>query len=115
MVAPAKGRHTTRIPHRARTVIGGVDTHADTHVAAALDLQGRLIAVRPFPSTPQGCQLLDWLRGLGRIQSVGVEGTGSYGAGLTRHLQAAGITVSSIKDITPIPHNGCRPRKARRV
>lgn len=44
-----------------------------------------------------------------------VKGVGSGRESAVRALQAAGITVSSIKDITPIPHNGCRPRKARRV
>jgi len=53
---------------RTPTVIGGVDTPSDTHEAAALNGQGRLLGVRRFANTPQGCQqLLDWLRSLGSV------------------------------------------------
>ena len=70
-------------------ITGGVDTHADLHVAAALDPLGGLLGVQEFPATATGyAQLLDWLGGFGTIAVVGVEGTGSYGAGLTRHLAA---------------------------
>ena len=77
-----------------RAVTGGVDTHADTHVAAALDAIGGLLGVSEFPATPTGyAQLLGWLRGFGPVCLVGIEGTGSYGAGLARHVTAAGIRV----------------------
>ena len=77
-----------------RVVTGGVDTHAEVHVAAALDAVGGLLGVREFPATAAGyAGLLGWLRSLGTIALVGVEGTGSYGAGLARHLAAAGIRV----------------------
>lgn len=80
-----------------RIVYGGVDTHQDTHVAAALDAQGRLLGTRAFPTTPLGLKHLHaWLAGHGRVSCVGVEGTGSYGAGLTRTLHAAGITVVEV-------------------
>jgi small subunit ribosomal protein S11 len=46
---------------------------------------------------------------------VFVKGPGSGRESAVRALQAAGLTVTSIKDVTPIPHNGCRPRKKRRV
>ena len=51
------------------------------------------------------------------IESVDVfvKGPGSGREGAIRALQAAGLTVTGIKDVTPIPHNGCRPRKKRRV
>jgi transposase len=76
---------------KPRAVIGGVDTHADTHQAAALDEQGDMLGVQPFPATEDGCrQLLRWLRHWGDVQVVGVEGSGSYGAGLTRYLRANG-------------------------
>ncbi len=79
------------------TVTGGVDTHADTHVAAALDHIGGLLGVESFPTTPAGYgRLLAWLRSFGPVGLVGVEGTGSYGAGLTRHLTAAGIRVVEV-------------------
>lgn len=80
-----------------RIVYGGVDTHQDTHVAAALDAQGRLLGARGFPTSPLGLKALHaWLAGHGQIDCVGVEGTGSYGAGLTRSLHAAGITVVEV-------------------
>ena len=80
-----------------RAVTGGVDTHADTHVAAALDSIGGMLGVREFPATPVGyAGLLGWLGGFGTVHLVGVEGTGSYGAGLTRHLGAAGIRVVEV-------------------
>ncbi len=50
-----------------------------------------------------------------RTIEVLVNGPGSGRESAIRALQAAGLQVSSIKDITPIPHNGCRPRKRRRV
>ena len=81
----------------ARVITGGVDTHADTHVAAALDSIGGLLGVREFPATARGyAGLLSWLSGFGAVALVGVEGTGSYGAGLARHLAAAGIRVVEV-------------------
>jgi transposase len=80
-----------------RAVTGGVDTHADMHVAAALDPIGGLLGVEEFPVTPAGYAcLLGWLGGFGTVALVGVEGTGSYGAGLARHLTAAGIRVVEV-------------------
>jgi transposase len=79
------------------TVTGGVDTHADAHVAAALDHIGGLLGVESFATTPAGyARLLAWLRSFGPVGLVGVEGTGSYGAGLTRHLVAAGVKVVEV-------------------
>ncbi len=78
----------------ARVITGGVDTHAGTHVAAALDPIGGLLGVEEFPVTPAGyARLLSWLGGFGTVGLVGIEGTGSYGAGLARHVTAAGIRV----------------------
>ena len=78
-------------------ITGGVDTHADLHVAAALDPLGGLLGVQEFPATAAGyAQLADWLGGFGTITLVGVEGTGSYGAGLARHIGAAGIGVVEV-------------------
>ena len=50
-----------------------------------------------------------------RSVEVRVAGPGSGRESALRALQAAGFTVTSIRDVTPIPHNGCRPRKRRRV
>jgi transposase len=80
-----------------RAVTGGVDTHADTHVAAALDAIGGVLGVSEFPATPAGyARLLAWLNSFGPVCLVGIEGTGSYGAGLTRHVTAAGIRVVEV-------------------
>ncbi len=80
-----------------RPVTGGVDTHKDTHVAAVIDHLGRELATQSFPTTTAGYQqLLDWMRTFGTIERVGIEGTGSWGAALTRHLHTAGIDVTEI-------------------
>jgi len=80
-----------------RAVTGGVDTHAGAHVAAALDHLGGLLGVQEFPATPAGyARLLGWLSGFGTVALVGIEGTGSYGAGLARHVTAAGIRVVEV-------------------
>src|SRR5216110_3417346 len=80
-----------------RAITGGVDTHADTHVAAALDSIGGLLGVQEFPATAAGyARLLGWLGGFGTVCLVGIEGTGSYGAGLARHVSAAGVRVVEV-------------------
>lgn len=92
--------NTAAIANPARevsTVTGGVDTHADTHVAAALDQIGGLLEVKSFPATGRGYQDLEgWFRSFGQLGRVGVEGTGSYGAGLSRHLIGAGVSVVEV-------------------
>ena len=68
-----------------RNVVGGVDTHAGFHVAAAIDGNGGLLGVEAFPADSAGYEaLLDWLVGFGEVIRVGVEGTGSWGVGLAR-------------------------------
>ena len=80
-----------------RIVFGGVDTHRDTHVAAVVDTTGRVLASAPFRAHPVGYeQLGDWLGSWGRVVRVGVEGTGSYGAGLARYLTEAGVEVVEV-------------------
>jgi transposase len=80
-----------------RAITGGVDTHADMHVAAALDPIGGLLGVREFPVSAAGyAGLLGWLGGFGTVALVGIEGTGSYGAGLARHMSAAGVRVVEV-------------------
>jgi transposase len=86
----------TSVEARAETraITGGVDTHADVHVAAALDPIGGLPGVREFAATTAGyARLLAWLGGFGTVCLVGIEGTGSYGAGLARHMATAGVRV----------------------
>ena len=78
-------------------VIGGVDTHADVHVAAAVNHVGGVLGVEAFPATRSGYhRLVSWLRSHGELTLVGVEGTGSYGVGLARYLQGAGVTVVEV-------------------
>jgi transposase len=90
-------QHTRPRKPRKRPIIAGVDTHADTHHAAVIGAHGAAIADAEFPTTEHGyAQLLDWLGSFGRLRSVGVEGTGSYGAGLSRHLCAQGVPVVEV-------------------
>ena len=64
-----------------QVVVGGVDTHKDTHTVAALDSEGTLLGVDTFAATSKGySELSAWLEALGQVDRVGVEGTGSYGA-----------------------------------
>ena len=80
-----------------RAIIGGVDTHLDVHVAAALDSIGGLLGVESFPATARGYRsLLEWLSSFGTVTKVGVEGTGAYGAGLARFLAGAGVEVLEV-------------------
>ena len=75
----------------------GVDTHKDTHVAVALDGLGRHLGALSVPaSTPGYRALMDWARGYGALERAGVEGTGSFGAGLARFLKAEGIEVREV-------------------
>jgi transposase len=78
-------------------VTGGVDTHLDVHVAAALDEIGGLLGVESFEASRAGNdKLVGWLRSFGPIVRVGVEGTGSYGASLARLLRGAGVEVVEV-------------------
>ena len=78
-------------------ITGGVDTHADTHTVAALDERGRLLSHATFPATSAGyAQLHDWLASHGPIDAIGIEGTGSYGAGLARHLTRCGVRLVEV-------------------
>jgi transposase len=88
---------TVTIVEPARAVTGGVDTHLDVHMAAALDPLGGLLGSSPFAASVAGYeQLLAWLEGFGQISKVGVEGTGTYGAGLARFLRGHGVDVLEV-------------------
>jgi transposase len=91
---------------QAVEVTGGVDTHKDTHTAAAVDAVGRVLGSAQFVADAAGYRaLLAWLRAFGTLVLVGVEGTGVYGAGLARFLGEQGVAMVEID----------RPdRKARR-
>ena len=81
----------------ARAVTGGVDTHLDVNVAAALDDIGGLLGVEEFTTDAGGHRrLVSWLQSFGTVTRVGVEGTGSYGGGLARALRAAEIVIVEV-------------------
>jgi transposase len=78
-------------------VFGGVDTHADVHVAAAIDEDGAVLGIESFPTSEVDYRsLTDWLVGFGPVVKVGVEGTGSYGVGLARYLHNEVIVVVEV-------------------
>ena len=91
-------------------VVGGVDTHAEVHVAAAVNHVGGVLGVESFPTTPNGYrQLVFWLRSHGELTLVGVEGTCSYGVGVARYLARAGIDVVEVDR----PNRQMRHRKGK--
>lgn len=85
------------IVEETRGITGGVDTHLDVHVAAALDPTGGLLGSKPFETTPTGYkELLSWFEGFGSLTKIGIEGTGSYGSGLARFLRRQGVEVVEV-------------------
>jgi transposase len=85
-------------PNTEVAVILGVDTHLDFHVAVAVDHLGRRLGESSVPTTVKGYErLLRWAEGFGPLRCAGVEGTSSYGAGLTRHLRSRGIEVLEVE------------------
>ena len=78
-------------------VIGGVDTHGYPHHAAVIDTRGRILGSEEFEATSDGYRkLLAWIRRFGDLDRLGVEGTGTYGAGLCRHLLDQGVQVVEV-------------------
>ena len=88
---------TTLTDAAVARVTAGVDTHRDVHVVAALDERGAELGVESFSADAAGYRkTLGWLRGFGVVERVGVEGTGTYGAGLTRFLHNQDVTVVEV-------------------
>jgi transposase len=80
-----------------RRVVIGVDTHKHIHVAVALDELGVRLDAQRFPADAAGYQaLLDWATGLGTKLVFAIEGTGSYGAGLTSAVRRRDIGVIEV-------------------
>ncbi|EFA4889275.1 TPA: transposase [Escherichia coli] len=78
-------------------VVGGVDTHKDLHVAAVVDQNNKVLGTQFFSTTRQGYrQVLAWMTSFGALKRIGVECTGTYGSGLLRYLQNAGLEVLEV-------------------
>lgn len=78
-------------------VILGVDTHLNTHVGAVISDTGKLLGALAVPTDTHGyTQLLTWAQSFGSMRMAGVEGTGTYGAGLAHALRAHGIEVREV-------------------
>ena len=91
-------------------VVLGVDTHKDVHVAVVLSILGVRLAAREFPTTRTGYRaMLTWARSHGPLRRTGVEGTGSYGAALTRLLRAEGVQVTEVNR----PDRSARRRRGK--
>jgi transposase len=85
------------MPAPAIPVTVGVDTHLDTHVAAVIDQAGRLLDTQTFPASTRGyVALVTWAERFGPVERIGVEGTGTYGAGLARFVHAYGLQVVEV-------------------
>lgn len=82
----------------ATSVIVGVDTHSATHHVAVLDAAtGQVLGDREVAATTSGyCHALEFASGYGAVTRWGIEGTNSYGAGLSRHLRTAGHQVYEV-------------------
>ena len=128
-----KGKRKTFKKKEKRTVLSGIAhiqaTFNNTHVCIS-DVEGNVVAWAsagglgfkgsrkgtPFAAQQAASQVAQAAKALGcKSLDVRVKGPGSGRESAIRALQAAGITVKSIRDVTPIPHNGCRPPKRRRV
>ena len=96
--------------HRVAEVIIGVDTHRDQHVAVAIDGRGVRLGELHVLTTTNGYEELEvWSRGLGEIRAFGIEGTGSYGAGVARFMTGRGHTVIEVNR----PDRSVRYRKGK--
>jgi transposase len=78
-------------------IVIGIDTHKATHVAVAIDTQGTRLAALSIPANSKGCLEFErWSCGIVHVQTFGVAGMGSYGAGLSRSLLAQGYHVVEV-------------------
>lgn len=128
-----KGKRKAFKKKEKRTLLSGIAhiqaTFNNTHITIS-DVEGNVVAWAsaggqgfkgsrkgtPFAAQQAASQVAQAVRALGcKSLDVRVKGPGSGRESAIRALQAAGMTVKSIRDVTPIPHNGCRPPKRRRV
>ncbi|AAT88380.1 transposase [Leifsonia xyli subsp. xyli] len=88
---------TGKQPQSRTSVFAGVDTHKEIHVAAVVDETGTILGTHSFSTTRAGYRaLLAWVRSQGALVRIGIEGTGSYGAGLARHLAKNEVTILEV-------------------
>ncbi|GAO11115.1 IS110 family transposase [Streptomyces lydicamycinicus] len=88
---------TSNRPYVVNEVVLGVDTHRDVHVAVVLSTLGAVMDSASFPATVVGYrELWEWASQLGTVHSAGVEGSGSYGAALSRYLRARRVEVFEV-------------------
>jgi transposase len=85
------------MPAPASPVTVGVDTHLDQHVAAVVDQTGRLCGTQTFGASTRGyVDLVTWAERFGPVERIGIEGTGTYGAGLARFARVYGLQVVEV-------------------
>ena len=85
------------MPAAVTAVTVGVDTHLDQHVAAVIDQAGRLCGTQAFAASTRGyVALVTWAERFGPVECIGIEGTGTYGAGLARFARAYGLQVVEV-------------------
>lgn len=86
-------------------LILGVDTHLDLHVAVLVNMIGQVVSTEVFETNKKGYnRLFKWCNSFGQLLKAGIEGTGTYGAGLSRFLVSHNISVYEVN----------RPNRARR-
>ncbi|MFC4505159.1 MULTISPECIES: IS110 family transposase [Streptomyces] len=110
MPAAVRAVQDAEAPTAPLSVVLGIDTHKDVHVAAVLDHLGALLGTGEFPATAAGYrQLLDWAGQCGTVVRAGVECTGSYGAGLARYLATQRVAVVEVNQ----PDRSTRRRRGK--
>ncbi|MEI6450878.1 MAG: 30S ribosomal protein S11 [Actinomycetes bacterium] len=126
----AKGRQRRRVRKNIAIGQAHIKTSFNNTQVTLTDKEGNVIAWEsagsvgfkgsrkstPFAAqvTAESCAKKGMEHGLQKVE-VFVRGPGSGRETAVRSLQAAGLEIISVKDVTPMPHNGCRPRKRRRV
>jgi transposase len=92
-----EGMAMSTMTETEQRVTAGVDTHRDVHVVAVLDERGGKLGCEPFAADAAGYRkALAWVRSFGPVDRIGVEGSGSYGAGLTRYLHNQRVAVVEV-------------------
>ena len=130
MAAPARSGVKRRDRKNIHTGVAHVNSTFNNTIVTISDVQGNAVSWSSAgsqgfkgsrKSTPYAAQVAAEDAGHKAMEhgmktlAVNVKGAGSGRESALRALQSVGFTITSIKDVTPIPHNGCRPRKARRV